>query len=68
VARHHSADEHASARFAEPTGRFQGIALMEPVLSKAARKLGIDHVAIHRLNSPEGKPRSGPCKDGSERM
>ncbi|HXJ43028.1 MAG TPA: molybdopterin cofactor-binding domain-containing protein, partial [Bryobacteraceae bacterium] len=46
-------------------GGFQGIALMEPVLSKAARKLGIDHVAIHRLNSPEGKaPIGPPARDG----
>ena len=33
-------------------GGFQGIALMEPILSKAARKLGIDQVAIHRINCP----------------
>jgi len=33
----------------------QGVTLMEPVLAKAARKLGIDQVAIRRLNAPEGK-------------
>ena len=36
-------------------GGMQGNALMEPILAKAARKLGIDEVAIHRINAPEGK-------------
>jgi CO/xanthine dehydrogenase Mo-binding subunit len=40
-------------------GGFQGNALMEPILAKAARKLGIDEVAIHRINAPEGKARFG---------
>ena len=33
---------------------------MEPVLTKAAQKLGIDQVAIHRINAPEGKAPFGP--------
>ena len=37
----------------------QGNALMEPILAKAARKLGIDEVAIHRINAPEGKAKFG---------
>ena len=41
-------------------GGFQGIALMEPILSKASRKLGVDQVAIHRINAPEGKAPIGP--------
>ncbi|MEZ5286387.1 MAG: molybdopterin cofactor-binding domain-containing protein [Vicinamibacterales bacterium] len=41
-------------------GGLQGIMLMEPVFSKAARKLGIDQVAIRRLNAPEGKAPFGP--------
>ena len=42
----------------------QGIALMEPILAKAARKLGIDQVAIRRINCPEGKApvRTGECR------
>jgi CO/xanthine dehydrogenase Mo-binding subunit len=40
-------------------GGFQGNALMEPILAKAARKLGIDEVAIHRINAPEGKAKFG---------
>ena len=38
----------------------QGIALMEPILAKAARKLGVDQVAIRRINAPEGKAPFGP--------
>jgi xanthine dehydrogenase molybdenum-binding subunit len=41
-------------------GGMQGITLMDPVLAKAARKLGIDQVAIRRLNAPEGKAEFGP--------
>ena len=40
-------------------GGLQGIALMEPVLAKAAAKLGIDQVAIHAVNAPEGKAPFG---------
>lgn len=40
-------------------GGMQGNGLMEPLLAKAARKLGIDEVAIHRVNAPEGKPSYG---------
>ncbi len=40
-------------------GGFQGNALMEPILAKAARKLGIDELAMHRINAPEGKARFG---------
>jgi xanthine dehydrogenase molybdenum-binding subunit len=40
-------------------GGFQGNALMEPILAKAGRKLGIDEVAIHRINAPEGKAKFG---------
>jgi CO/xanthine dehydrogenase Mo-binding subunit len=40
-------------------GGMQGNSLMEPILAKAARKLGIDQVAIHRINAPEGKAPFG---------
>lgn len=36
-------------------GGLQGIMLMEPILAKAARALGVDQVAIRRLNAPAGK-------------
>lgn len=46
-------------------GGYQGIALMEPILAKASRKLGIDQVVLHRINCPEGKASIGPPgKDG----
>ncbi len=41
-------------------GGMQGIVLMEPLLAKAARKLGIDQVQIRRINAPEGKAKFGP--------
>ena len=37
----------------------QGITLMEPIVAKAARKLGVDQVAIRRINAPEGKAQFG---------
>jgi CO/xanthine dehydrogenase Mo-binding subunit len=40
-------------------GGMQGNGLMEPLLAKAARKLGIDEVALHRINAPEGKASFG---------
>jgi xanthine dehydrogenase molybdenum-binding subunit len=41
-------------------GGYQGITLMEPIMAKASRKLGIDQVQIHRINAPEGKAPIGP--------
>ncbi|HEY1806106.1 MAG TPA: xanthine dehydrogenase family protein molybdopterin-binding subunit [Terracidiphilus sp.] len=40
-------------------GGMQGIAIMEPVLSKAARALGLDQVALRSVNCPEGKAEYG---------
>src|SRR5580658_4755503 len=45
-------------------GGMQGITLIEPILSKAARKLGVDQVALRRVNCPEGKAEYGPARDG----
>ena len=42
-------------------GGMQGNGLMEPVLAKAARKLGIDEVEIHKINAPRGKAPFGPA-------
>jgi len=47
-------------------GGMQGIAIMEPVLAKAARKLNVDQVAIRRINSPEGKAPFGPLVAGKQ--
>jgi CO/xanthine dehydrogenase Mo-binding subunit len=46
-------------------GGMQGIAIIEPILAKAARKLGVDQVALRRVNCPEGKAEFGaPTPDG----
>ncbi|MGH7343181.1 MAG: xanthine dehydrogenase family protein molybdopterin-binding subunit, partial [Candidatus Rokuibacteriota bacterium] len=46
-------------------GGAQGVAVMEPVMSMAADRLGIDQVAIRRINAPEGKaPFNGPNPQG----
>ncbi len=47
-------------------GGLQGVTFMEPVLAKAARRLGIDPVDIRRRNAPEGKaPFGAPGADGT---
>ena len=49
-------------------GGFQGIALMEPIMAKASRKLGVDQVAIHRINAPVGKAPIGPPDRQGKRL
>jgi xanthine dehydrogenase molybdenum-binding subunit len=49
-------------------GGMQGIMLMEPILVKAARKLSVDEVAIHRINAPEGKAEFGPVNPRGQRQ
>jgi xanthine dehydrogenase molybdenum-binding subunit len=41
-------------------GPMQANAIMEPVVTKAAKQLGLDQLAIRRVNSPEGKALYGP--------
>ena len=48
-------------------GGMQGITLMEPILAKASRKLGVDQVAIHRINAPAGKAQFGPANPRGQR-
>jgi CO/xanthine dehydrogenase Mo-binding subunit len=45
-------------------GGLQGIVIIEPIMAKAARKLGVDQVAIRRINCPEGKATFGPPVQG----
>jgi CO/xanthine dehydrogenase Mo-binding subunit len=45
-------------------GGMQAVALIEPILSKAARKLGVDQVALRRVNCPEGKAEFGVAVKG----
>ncbi|MBP7778668.1 MAG: xanthine dehydrogenase family protein molybdopterin-binding subunit [Acidobacteria bacterium] len=47
-------------------GGMQQNAIMEPILAKAARQLGVDSVALHRINAPAGKALLGPARaDGT---
>ncbi len=48
-------------------GPMQANAIMEPVVTKAANKLGLDQVAIRRINSPEGKALYGPSRPNGQR-
>jgi xanthine dehydrogenase molybdenum-binding subunit len=48
-------------------GGLQGIMLIEPILAKASKKLGVDQVAIHRINAPEGKAQFGPANPRGQR-
>jgi xanthine dehydrogenase molybdenum-binding subunit len=48
-------------------GGFQGCQIMDEIVNKAARKLGIDQVAIRKLNAPEGKAKFGPANARGER-
>ena len=62
VARRHGADQYAAARRRSARrAACRATALMEPVLAKAARKLGIDQVEIHKINAPAGKAPFGPA-------
>src|SRR6202163_3636200 len=45
-------------------GGLQGITIIEPIIAKAARKLGVDQVAIRHINCPEGKAQYGPPVNG----
>ena len=48
-------------------GPMQANGIIEPVVTKAAKALGIDQVAIRRLNSPEGKASYGPVGASGQR-
>ncbi len=48
-------------------GGLQAIMIVEPVIAKAARTLGIDQVAMRRLNAPEGKAKLGPANAQGQR-
>jgi CO/xanthine dehydrogenase Mo-binding subunit len=48
-------------------GPMQANGLCEGVITKAAKQLGIDQVAIRRLNAPEGKAQYGPADAKGQR-
>ena len=50
-------------------GGLQASAFMGPVLAKAARKLGLDPLAVCRINAPEGQaPVGSPQADGTRNV
>src|ERR1041384_6760643 len=48
-------------------GPMQANAIMEPIVTKAAKKLGLDQLAIRRINAPEGKAPYGAPRANGER-
>jgi xanthine dehydrogenase molybdenum-binding subunit len=46
-------------------GGLQASMLIEPILAKAARKLGVDQVTMRRMNCAEGKAPYGPQINGT---
>jgi xanthine dehydrogenase molybdenum-binding subunit len=48
-------------------GPMQANAIMEPVVTKAAKKLGLDQIAIRRINAPAGKAIYGAPRPNGQR-
>jgi xanthine dehydrogenase molybdenum-binding subunit len=49
-------------------GPMQANGLIDPIVTKAAKHLGLDQIAIRRINSPEGKANYGaPAANGQRR-
>src|SRR5262245_54486259 len=42
-------------------GGMQGVGIVEPILTKAAKQLGIDQVEMRKINAPSGKAPFGPA-------
>jgi xanthine dehydrogenase molybdenum-binding subunit len=42
-------------------GGMQGIGIVEPIITKAAKQLGLDQVEIRKINAPAGKAPFGPA-------
>jgi len=49
-------------------GGMQGNGLMEPVITKAANKLGIDQVEIRKINAPAGRAPFGAAGGNGQRQ
>ncbi len=41
-------------------GGVQSMTMLEPIIQKAAKLLGLDQVEVHKINAPEGQARFGP--------
>ena len=52
--------------FQRSPGAMQGVGLVEPLITKAAKELGLDQVEMRLINAPEGKAPLGPTRpDGT---
>jgi CO/xanthine dehydrogenase Mo-binding subunit len=49
-------------------GPMQANAMIDPIITKAAKQLGIDQVQIRRINSPVGKAEFGPAAPNGQRQ
>ena len=48
-------------------GGVQSMTMLEPIIAKAAKQLGLDLVEVHKLNAPEGQARFGsPGRTGEQ--
>ena len=59
LARHLGVDQHPAAQRPARPGENQTAAAIEPFLDKAARQLGVDRVAIRRVNAPDHDGKIG---------
>lgn len=50
--------------FQRSPGEMQGVAIVEQAISKGAKQLGIDPVALRKINAPAGKAPVGPARNG----
>ena len=49
-------------------GGMQMNALIDPIIAKAARKLGVDHVELLKINAPVGKAPYGPVNEKTKKQ
>ena len=48
-------------------GGVQSMTMLEPIIAKAAKQLGLDLVEVHKINAPEGQARYGaPGRTGEQ--
>jgi CO/xanthine dehydrogenase Mo-binding subunit len=53
--------------FQRSPGEMQGIAIVEQAVTKAAKQLGLDQVAVRAINAPAGKAPYGPVNQKGQR-
>ena len=48
-------------------GGVQSMTMLQPIIQKAAKQLGLDQVEVHKINAPEGRALYGPPGRTGER-